>query len=614
MEQKTVALERLVVDQANVRKQRTDDAFKGLKASIVAHGIIQPLAVRPPDPDDADLGGDRYRVYAGGRRLRAMLELLEEGAIKPDFPVPIIITEDGDTAAAEKSVAENLLRQDMVPVDEYRAFARLFDAGHSVADIALRFGQSDTFVRQRLSLGKLHPDILQAVENDDIRLNMARAFTLETDIDRQKEIFDRLTAGEIYGHQIKEVIVGNGVQATSGLAKFIGEEAYLAAGGQVTEDLFDNDRYWTDRDAVDKALEARKTAVMAEWMEQGWSFVVFDDDEEAQDTHPYSWKTVDPHREPLSEEDQARLDGLHEWLEACELNRWEMTDDERNEYDAKNEEFDRLEAKGWAYTDEDKARSGVFVSIRSGSVRTGVMRGTGNRSGTSSSTSTATEKPKRDPLQISAKAAQQLSVDLTKATQAALANDPDTALAVHCAVLQHKKESWYATPPLKIEVRAEGGATQLEVGYDTVLKRFLAMDRETLLERFAELTAELLDLTDMRFNAAGDSNAKLQNTRGMIVGSTKADVTASFDADAFFEGSTKDLINAAYKEMKPDSGGLTGKKAEIAALAAETARQTGWLPEPLRFDGYGGPGAKKKSAARKKPASKKKPTGAKMAA
>jgi ParB family transcriptional regulator, chromosome partitioning protein len=114
-EQPKVPFDRLIRDDAaNVRKKHSREAIVEMKASILAHDIIQPIAVRPPVTGDADLGGQLYRIFAGGRRWIALGELVQEGKLPSDHPVPITIRDTDDATATELSLAENLIREQML--------------------------------------------------------------------------------------------------------------------------------------------------------------------------------------------------------------------------------------------------------------------------------------------------------------------------------------------------------------------------------------------------------------------------------------------------------------------------------------------------------------------
>ena len=95
------------------RKTFDEEALAGLASSISAHGLLQPILVRP-------LPNDRYQIVAGERRWRAskMAGLTE---------IPAIVIEQDDAEAAEISLIENIQRQDLNPLEEAMAYRALMD-------------------------------------------------------------------------------------------------------------------------------------------------------------------------------------------------------------------------------------------------------------------------------------------------------------------------------------------------------------------------------------------------------------------------------------------------------------------------------------------------------
>lgn len=134
-----IALSNLVADRQNPRRVKPErDAHRRLVASIRAHGLLEPLLVRPEE-------GSKhiYRVIAGGRRLAALKEVHrgEDPAI--DCVVKKV---DAETASA-MSLAENFVHEPMHPFDEAEAFARMArDEALGVEALASQFGVSQTSV------------------------------------------------------------------------------------------------------------------------------------------------------------------------------------------------------------------------------------------------------------------------------------------------------------------------------------------------------------------------------------------------------------------------------------------------------------------------------------
>ena len=85
------------------------------------------------------------------------------------MPVPCQVI-DGAADAAEISLAENVMREAMHPADEFEAFRDLADKGLPAADIAARFGVTETVVSKRLKLANVSPLILKTYRKGDISI------------------------------------------------------------------------------------------------------------------------------------------------------------------------------------------------------------------------------------------------------------------------------------------------------------------------------------------------------------------------------------------------------------------------------------------------------------
>jgi len=73
------------------------------------------------------------------------------------------------------------MRAAMHPADEFVAMAALIDGGWTINEVAKRFGTSERHVKQRLRLGKLPPELLDAYRTGNISLDIVTAFTLGAD-------------------------------------------------------------------------------------------------------------------------------------------------------------------------------------------------------------------------------------------------------------------------------------------------------------------------------------------------------------------------------------------------------------------------------------------------
>ena len=143
-------------------------------------------------------------------------------------------------AAEEVSLAENSVRAAMHPADQVEAFRRLADAGSTAAAIAARFGVSERTVEKRLRLGNAAPVLLEAYRAGEIELDTLMAFAVTTDQARQNAVWAAVSQqGYRPGAwQIKRLLTEDRVSATCAIARFVGIEAYEAAGGRIDRDLF----------------------------------------------------------------------------------------------------------------------------------------------------------------------------------------------------------------------------------------------------------------------------------------------------------------------------------------------------------------------------------------
>ena len=270
-----IPLSQLELSPSNVRKTPADaSAFTELKASIAAHGLLENLITRSmgPGPD----GAARYAVIAGGRRLAAMQALAAECALDEDHPVPCRMI-GGIVAAEEVSLAENSVRAAMHPADQVEAFRRLADAGSTAAAIAARFGVSERTVEKRLRLGNAAPVLLEAYRAGEIDLDTLMAFAVTTDQARQNAVWETVSQqGYRPGAwQIKRLLTEDRVPATSAIARFVGLEAYEAAGGRIDRDLFaeeDERGIWFDDPDLLNKLAIDSLQVAARELETRWKW------------------------------------------------------------------------------------------------------------------------------------------------------------------------------------------------------------------------------------------------------------------------------------------------------------------------------------------------------
>ena len=357
-----LALDTLEPSPENVRKAPPDAAaLAALKASIAAHGLIANLVVRPVEGIRP-----RYTVVAGGRRLAALKALAAEGVLPVNHPVPCRV--DGSALPdGELSLAENVVRVAMHPADQAEAFGRLAADGASVSAIAARFGASERTVEQRLRLGNAAPALLDAYRAGDLDLDTVQAFAVTADTARQLAVYEELRAGHVRPWQVRRRLTEGRVPGTSALARFVGAEAYEAAGGALERDLFADDAegegLWFEDPKLLGDLAMQRLRVAANELEGRWKWAepVLDADWGA----TARFGRVHPAPALPTEAERAELDRL-------EARRDELAQQDTYSTDESQEErrlAERIEAIGAAvearaqYSPEDRAIAGCIVTL-----------------------------------------------------------------------------------------------------------------------------------------------------------------------------------------------------------------------------------------------------------
>lgn len=261
----SIPLKKLAPSPRNVRKTSDAAADAQLKSDIAARGLLQNLVVRK-----ASRG--KFEVEAGGRRLAALRALAEESLLASGHEVTCLVLEGDEAEVREAGLAENFQRLAMNPADEAQAFASIIEAGASVEDVARRFGLTVRFVEGRLRLAALAPCVFEALAEGAITLEMAKAYGATSDVDRQARVFEELNTAWYEGtpDTIRRMVLNATVRGSDPRAVLVGREAYLAAGGRIERELFDDDESesWIDiallEDLAGKAMAEAAEAKAAE--------------------------------------------------------------------------------------------------------------------------------------------------------------------------------------------------------------------------------------------------------------------------------------------------------------------------------------------------------------
>ena len=360
-----IPLSKLHLSAANVRQSGYADVEQ-LAADIVARGVIQNLSTTPLSKPRG-----HFAVYVGGRRLAALRHLVDTGTIDDAYEVPCTVLKADDATLSEISLAENFQRMAMTPAEECRAFQHFLTESGDVDSVAKRFGVTRRFIDGRLRLASLAEPIFQSLAEGEMTLDMAKAYASTENTQMQLRVFEQYgNYGYVTADTVRRAIANDSLQATDPIARLVGEDAYIAAGGGVERELFSEagDR-WTNPEIAQTLAAARMEAEaqrVGEELGVAWIRPVGS-------TNVYA-ASEGLHRvrlpaTPLSDEEEARADVIVDRLAALEA---ELETEELDEaLTAQLEvEFDALAAEQHALynrppvlPDELKSRVGMFLML-----------------------------------------------------------------------------------------------------------------------------------------------------------------------------------------------------------------------------------------------------------
>ncbi len=636
-----IPFNKLVLSQANVRRVKAGVSIADLAEDIARRTLLQSLSVRAQlDGEGQETG--IYEVPTGGRRYRALELLVKQKRLARNAPIPCVIRTEG--LGEEDSLAENLQRVALHPLDQFRAFQTLMDKGLSEEDIAARFFVTPAVVKQRLRLASVSPKLLDIYAEDGMNLDMLMAFSVSDSHERQEQVWASLTQPwQKEAYHIRRALTASSIPAYDKRARFAGLDAYIAAGGPVMRDLFTPDEGgWLGDVPLLERLVSEKLAKAAETvMAEGWKWVEVNVDFFY--GHTVGQRRLKAEIVPRTEDEEARFAELTAEYERL-AEEHDTGEDIPEEVDqrltALSAEIAQLEERPERFDPDEMARAGCYVRVNAdGELR--VERGFVRRedeppvedvpadadgttaecdvsqpaaahaayTGTSVSQEPEPEDEGMKPL--SDRLVMELTTHRTLALRDALARDPDTAfLAVlHVLCLETFYPGSYASC-LEISARGTVPVLQEPSLRDCAAATAIVDRHENWRQQMPARATELWDVL-VGFDAdsrsalfahcvAGTVNAVHENWNRHNGRLNHADTLANVldldmaaagwvpTVDNFLGRVTKARILEAVREAKGADAAQRIehlKKPDMAAHAQELLAGTGWLPELLRKPG-----------------------------
>jgi len=366
-ERRDIPFNRLVLSAANVRKIADGLSIEELAEDIARRGLLKNLNVRPVvDGEGKETG--MFEVPAGGRRFRALEQLVKAKRLARTAPIPCSVRPaDSPISAEEDSLAENVQVVALHPLDQFRAFKAMVDEGASEIDVAARFFVSPATVRQRLRLASVAPALLDAYADGQLSLDELMAFTVTADHARQLKVWEAVSRDTFRStHGIRRQLTQGALSARDRRAQFIGIEAYEEAGGTILRDLFSNDDggWLEDAGLVDLLATEKLRDAAQELAGEGWKWIEIGIDFPY--GHTNGLRALAGVRPRLSDEEQASRDALVEQLDVLYAEH-ENDEDLPEAVDARLAELETaiegFDGRPTLYDAADVARAGAFVSI-----------------------------------------------------------------------------------------------------------------------------------------------------------------------------------------------------------------------------------------------------------
>jgi ParB family transcriptional regulator, chromosome partitioning protein len=198
LEKKVEANQDIAIDSidGNPFQPRTtfdEQSLEELAASIKKLGIVQPLTVR-------EIGGGRYQLIAGERRLRA-------ARLAGLTQVPAFIRTADDQAMLELALVENIQREDLDAVEVAISFQRLIEECKlTQEELSERVGKQRSTVANYLRLLKLPAEIQLGIKNKHLTMGHARTLVNIEDPKRQINVYYKIVDGDLSVRQAEELV------------------------------------------------------------------------------------------------------------------------------------------------------------------------------------------------------------------------------------------------------------------------------------------------------------------------------------------------------------------------------------------------------------------------
>jgi ParB family chromosome partitioning protein len=585
-----------------------------LASSIARVGLLHNLAV----VQGAD--GAHFDVVAGRRRLAALKLLVKRRKLLKDFEVPcLLVAEDAGRTA---SLTENVQREAMHPADQFEAFEALVHEGKPIEDIAADFGVSPLVVQRRLKLANVSPRLLADYRADEVTLDQLMALAITDDHAAQEAAFYDSPQWQRSPDALRDHLTQDELSASrDAVARFVGLDAYEAAGGAVRRDLFSDEQqgaYLTDPALLDRLARDKLADAAEAARAEGWAWIEVVPRATHADLHVFQ-RARRERRTPTKAETKriAKLQAEQQALQdRLDDDKADVSDEDaqalQDQLDALGDQLDAIDQSLTVFAAEVLAQAGAVVTVdHAGAVlvHRGLLRG--DQADKLRERSSGVERSQRradsddarpQKAGLSEKLVRRLSAHRTAALQAEVACHPQVALVLlvhHLArrVICHGYEGSpinisatshvdglvthapdIAESPAATGLRQvqEAWAARLPDDSDAMFEVLLALPQSDLIGLLAVCVASTVGAIQSRESELPAS---------LLARALDLDMHAWWTPTAagYFEHVSKAKALEAISVFAPDQITRLSKlkKGGLASEAERLAAGSGWLPAML---------------------------------
>ena len=174
-----IALDKIVANTYQPRSEFDEAALQELTESVLVHGVLQPVMVRPR-------GGGRYELIAGERRFRAA----QQAGLRE---IPVVIREMTDEESLTVALIENIQREDLNAMEAARGYKQLLDQfGMTQAELARQIGKSPSTIAYALSLLKLSLEMQESISNGKLSMEHGKILLSIASSERRQSLWQEM--------------------------------------------------------------------------------------------------------------------------------------------------------------------------------------------------------------------------------------------------------------------------------------------------------------------------------------------------------------------------------------------------------------------------------------